>query len=453
MMSMPTILTMLRNAGPVSVAVAAMALAAPYATAADMLDSTQSKEDARRAHSGAKVTFETNPGNKDTANSDSERVNESYQAKGYELGKFLLLPKVEVDEVYNSNIFAAQSNNKADTITVIRPELKLRSRFTEHELTCTVVAENFRYKSFSHDDRTELEGNVDGRYDFSSHTQATLFTSLYSRHEDRGSPDDARGLEPTPTRGSNNRLGLKHQFNRLTIVGQVEANRFGFGNVTGSDGSMTVNSDRNRWEFLARERASYEIFPGYAAVVEVSENTHVFDRDQDRNGYNRNNSGYRTEAGIGVDISELVRGDFLVGYYQQNYKDSRFQDPSGLSWRATFNWTPTKLTIVIPSFERTVTETTTQQASALVRNVFSVTVRHELQRNIILTGTGSVSYDQLSGVGGQNAWNYEGRAKAIYAFTREFYVGAEIGYKTKNSQLADGGYRQLTSMVRLGVQY
>ena len=298
-----------------------------------------------------------------------------------------------------------------------------------------------------------MQANVDGRYDFDHNTQAIFSSELYSRHEDRGSPDDAHGLAPTPTEGMSNNAKLKHQVNRFTFEGGIESNRMTFGNVATSAGVPVINTDRNRWELTARERGSYELVPGYAAVLEVSENTHVFDLSQDRAGYNRNSKGYRAEGGVGVDISQLIRGDFLVGYFQQLFQDPRFTNPSGLSARATFNWTPDKLTIVIPSFSRSVSDTTTAQASALVRNTASMTVRHELRRNIVLTGYGSASYDQLAGVHKQDSTTYEVKGKAIYAFTPQLFVGAEVGYKTKDSEAVFGGYDQTTAMVRLGVQY
>ena len=161
--------------------------------------------------------------------------------------------------------------------------------------------------------------------------------------------------------------------------------------------------------------------------------------------------GYRAEMGVGVDISQLLRGDFLVGYLQQDYRDSRFTNPRGVSVRSTFNWTPDKLTIIVPQLERSVSETTTAGASSLVTTTGSVLVRHEVARNILASGFLSAAHEASSGIS-QNDWLYEGRAKLTYSFAPEVYVGGELAYKYKDANVDSLGYRQGVAMLRLGLQ-
>ncbi|HYD31384.1 MAG TPA: outer membrane beta-barrel protein [Azospirillaceae bacterium] len=428
-----------------------LALAVPVVTQAQGLSETRA--DPRRQRSGANVTQEVAPGERTSTKPDSERLHDSYQPKGVDLGSFLMLPKFEVDEVYNSNLFATETDAKGDFVTVARPEVRLRSRFKEHALNIGALVEHYRHQRHESDNRTDGQVEVDGRYDLTAETAANYFGQIFARHEDRGSPDDARGLKPTPIQGFANRVGLKHQFGRYTVLSEVGLDRREFDAVTTSLGNRISNADRDRWELQARLRGSYEMFPGYAAVVETSGNSRRYDQDRDRNGFERNSNGYRVETGIGVDLSQLVRGDFLVGYFGQRYNDPRFTDPQGVSVRATFNWTPTALTIIVPSLERSINETTTLGASAMVRNSFNITVRHELERNIVLSAYGNVAYDQMSGVNDRNAWTYEGKAKAIYAFTPEIYVGAEAGYRDKQADAAGESFQQTTLMARLGLQY
>lgn len=424
-------------------------LAAP--AKAQVLGHTAPSEDQRRAGSGAKVTSDNNPEEKG-GKKDDERLHNAYQPKGLEFGQFLLLPKIEFDEAYNSNLFATQNDVKDDFVTIIRPEMKLRSRFKEHALNITAQAEQFLHRRYTDDNRLEAELSIDGRYDFSSDTQANIFQQFYSRHEERGSPDDARGVKPTPTRGMVNRTSAKHQVGRYTFVGEVGADRRAFENVSTSLGTLVPNEDRDRWEFVTRGRAAYEMFPGYAAVAELSANTRRYDEDFDRYGFQRDSHGYRAETGIGVDVSQLIRGDFLVGYFSQNYKDPRLKDPKGLSVRAVFNWTPTTITIIVPALERSVAETTKFGASAIVRTTASVTMRHELERNILLTGYASVAYDDVRGLSNNDAWTYEARARATYAFSPELFAGGEIAERIKRSQLSGESFNQTVLMLRLGLQ-
>lgn len=407
--------------------------------------------DPRRAASGAKITAETSADQDATGQQDDKRLSENYQPKGVDLGMFLLLPKVESEQTYNTNVFATRTNVKSDFFTVFRPEFALRSRFAQHELNLRAQAEKYLYKTYKNDNHLDYQTDVSGRYDVQPGTELTLFTQYFSRHEDRSSPDEAGGIKPTPTQGLITRLGGKQEMGRYVFSGDLTAQRLTFDQVATSTGTTVPNNDRDRWEIEGKLRGSYEMFPGYAAVTQVSANTRRYDDSFDRNGYDRSSRGYRVEGGVGVDLSQLLRGDFLVGYLSQNYRDARFTDPSGLSVRATFNWTPDKLVIVVPALERVVSETTRSGASSQVRTTGSVLVRYEAARNILLSGFLSASYSENAGQQTSD-WLYEGRLRGIYSFTRELFVGAEAVQKVKNTQKETGGYDQTTLMLRLGLQ-
>lgn len=441
------------NIGIAAAALSALTIASTGAALADIAikGKTAPQVDPRRTTSGAKITAETDPGADVKGEQDDKRLADSYQPKGVELGLFLLMPKIETEEQYNSNVFATRNDVKSDLLTVVRPEMTLRSRFSEHELSIHALAEKYLYRKFTADNRLDYAADVNGRYDVQAGTEVTGFAQYFSRHEDRSSPDEAGGLNPTPTAGIVGRLGGKHESGRYIFAAEVATQRLTFERVTTGTGTIVPNEDRDRWDLDGKVRGSYEMFPGYAAVTQVSANTKRYDQSHDRNGYERSSSGYRVEAGIGLDISQLLRGDFLVGYLAQDYLDPRFKDPQGLSLRATFNWTPDKLTIVVPTLERSVSETTKAGASGLVRTSGSVLVRHELARNILLSGYTSAAYSESVGVKSAD-WTYEGRLKATYALAPEAYIGTEAAYKFKDTLNDATGFRQTIVSVRLGLQ-
>ena len=440
---------------PVVASVLAGALIAGFASSAfadvKLDGATAPKVDDRRTKSGAAITGEIDSGADPRGAQDGQRLADSYRPKGIDLGQFLLMPKLETEEAFNSNVYATRRNVKADMITAVRPEVTLRSRFDQHEFDVHFLAEQFLFKTFSREDHFDVTGDVNGRYDIDAGTEVTGMLQAFARHEDRTSPDDVGGRRPTPTQGFVGKIGGKHEAGLFSIVTEVSPQRLTFEGVEGANGAFISNSDRNRWEVEGKLRGSYEIFPAYSAVAQVSGNTRQYDHMFDRTGYQRSSTGYRIESGVGFDISQLLRGDVLVGYLEQDYQDKRFKSPSGFSFRSTLNWTPDKLTIVVPALERSVAETTTALASSLVRNTASVLVRHELARNIMLSGFASVSYEELTGLR-QSDWIYEGRLKATYAFAPEVYVGAEVGYRDKEAVVDVSSYQQGLFMVRLGLQ-
>ncbi|HLO78613.1 MAG TPA: outer membrane beta-barrel protein [Magnetospirillum sp.] len=382
---------------------------------------------------------------------DVDAANDAYRPSGVDLGQFLLLPKIEVDETFNDNVFARQYNAKSDFMTSIRPEAALRSRFDSHELNFLGRVERKEFARFTDDSVTEFFGQSDGRLDVNKTDSLHGLVSYSAAHEDRGSPDDVGGKEPTPVRTLTGRTGGTVGLGRLKSSLDFGAVQRAYDDVQTATGT-SPNHLRDRVEYEEKLREGYEIVPGYFAVIEGATNQRVYKNSADIAGFNRDSQGWRVNGGLGVDISQVVRGDFLVGYFRQNYTDDRLSDPSGLSVKAMFNWTPSRMTLVIPSLERSVEETSVSGVSALVRTSAGLLVRHELQRNIILSNSFSYMHDQQDG-GDETTNLYEDRLSVTYLFNANLYAGGELVAKHRLSNADGNGYNQHTMMARFGLQY
>ena len=382
---------------------------------------------------------------------DTDIAPDAYQPKGIDLSAFLLMPKMEVDVTRNSNIFVTNYDAKHDIITSYQPELALNSRFDRHAINAIARLERKEFDAFDKESVTNGFAQLSGRYDIADRDNLNASLSYTHDHEARGSFDDVGGLHPT-------------EFHYLTFMGSGVVTT---GRLTSSLGLTAVQRDwedtltsrgvapshfRNRNEFNLTLRESFEFSPGYSWVNEGTVLRRIYQHDVDQFGIGRDSSGIRLGTGIGLDISELIRGDFLGGYMRQNYRDGRLSDPSGYYLKALLNWSPTKLTSVIPSLERSIEETTANGVSALVRTAASVTVRHELQRNIILGSTFSYSRDKQKG-GNLEADTYEAVVRATYLFNRNLYSSLELGEKHKLTNVDASGFNQTIGMLRFGFQY
>lgn len=416
------------------------------------LINTQTGADPREnRQNAANITVEANPEADQGGSRDPERVDDSYQPKGVEFGNFLLLPEVEFEERYNSNVFAQSSDAKGDFITRIAPEVQARSRFKQHALNLSAGAEQYFYRRYTDDNHVDAFVTATGRYDFDRNWEANGLLEARLRHEDRGSPDEAGGEEQTPGYSVTGELGNEQTLGRYKFSQSIRAVRYTFGDVDAGSGGSINNSDRDRVEVVGTGRASYEMFPGYAAIGQLQGNVREYDDTLDDAGVNRSSQGVRAEAGIGVDITQLIRGDFLVGYFRQDYEDPSLTDPSGPAVRAVFNWTPSRMTVVVPSLERSVQETTTTRASGMIRTGGSLLVRHEYARNIVITGVASVYQDDFDGSGQEN-WTYDGRARLIWALAPEYYVGGELSYRQRTSNVETSEYNQYVLSLRFGLR-
>jgi len=405
-----------------------------------------------RRQSAAKITQEQTKGAADVAGeTDEKRVADSYQPKGIEAGSFLIFPRLEVDATYSDNVFAQEKDKRSDAITRIAPEIRMRSRFTLHELNLRGELEQYLFKKYEDDNRLDANIGADGRLDIQRNWEATGNLSFVNRGEDRGSPDVQQGKSPAETYTTSGQVGTRLQQGRYVFSGDFGFDRRIFDNTETSTGTTINNHDRDRWEYKLRGRGSYEFKPGLSAVLDATVNRRDYDDRVDDNNRNRSSDGYRIEGGIGLDISEVIKGDFVVGYFEQNYKDTVLKDPSGMSVRASFNWTPSRMTVIIPSLERTVQETLSASSSSIVRTGGGLIVRHEFARNIVATFIANTAYEDYTGTS-EHSWNYDGKARVIYALSREWYVGGEVGFRSRDSNRAGASYDQVTMLLRVGTR-
>ncbi|MBB6253694.1 outer membrane beta-barrel protein [Nitrospirillum iridis] len=407
--------------------------------------------DLRRGAESSNVVTEQGALTDDAGVNDPQRVNAAYQPKGIAVGNYILFPLVDVSETYNSNVYATQQNTKSDFITRISPEIWARSQFADDQLNFLGRLEQSYYKTFTHDSHLDGTLHSDGLYHFSRDTQVSGSVDVNQAYEDRGSPDDQSGLEPTRTRNVGAQAALQQQMGRFTLTGSLAGGRHDFRDVPRGDGTYIQEGDRDRYDFAATGRAAYELYPGYAAVGQASFNKVMYDDKVDSDGFQRSSQGYRVETGVGVDLTQLIRGDFLIGYLHQNVDDPRYRDPSGLAVKVAFNWTPDRMTVVVPSLERGLQETTLSRSSQIVHSGGGILIRRELQRNVVLTFSSYVYNDNFEGSGRQD-WSYDNRLRAIWSLAPEYYIGAEIGYRRRYSSTENNAFSQQVGLLRFGLR-
>src|SRR5689334_16432814 len=86
---------------------------------------------------------------------------------GLRFGSFLVCPRLELDEVYNDNIFASSGNRRDDWITVVSPQFEIRSNWAQHEIALTTGASVGTYIQHPQENYADYFVTATGQYDLS----------------------------------------------------------------------------------------------------------------------------------------------------------------------------------------------------------------------------------------------------------------------------------------------
>lgn len=383
---------------------------------------------------------------------------ESYDPRGVPVGSFRLFPELELDEVYNDNIYAV-SNGTGKTgsfIQLIKPKLDLRSDWSRHMLNLFARGSFGIYGTDSLNDYQDYSIGADGRVDIQRDWNVYGGGSFSRAHEERGSPNtvSTSTLAPNVYNQLAGNVGYFQRFNRLT--GRLDAR---LDNYTyqdqglGPSGGSIFNSDRNRTEFREAARFGYEFSPGFEVWTRGGLNQRRYVNGVDSSGFARDSNGYDIVGGLAVDFGGITSVEAFAGYMQQTYVDSRFPTLSGLTFGLAGYWNPLRELWVKPFVRRTIEDSALNNTSAYINTAAGVDVEYRFRPNIRANGHfdyAIADYNAVSGSANRYDQYTTFRGDVMYLPTEKFFVGPSYQFVHRASSVANSDYDQSVIMLRLG---
>lgn len=374
------------------------------------------------------------------------RARPEFDPIGVRLGSIFFYPQAGVAEEYNDNIFATQNREKDDLISVISPSLTMRSDWGRHAIRGALKGNFGLYKQHDSENYNDVTGTAGGRVDITSNSNADGDLVFDHLHEDRSSPDDVGGKEPTTYNRFGGNAAFTQRFNRLTGKAEVIAHHLAFDDVPTTTGTIS-NGDRNRYETEGALRLSYEFIPSYAAFVRGAYRRNIYEKDRDRNGFDRNSEGYKLDTGVTVDVTGLLSLEARLGYLSTDFDDTRLKTVNGASAGLLATWNVTPLTTIKANADRDIQPTTLNGASAEFDTSTTLTVDHELLRNLIVSGIVGYTRSDFDGISrGDN--NYEAGAGAKYLIAHGFSIGMNYRHDERSSNAGGASFGRNVVMVR-----
>lgn len=397
-----------------------------------------------------------------------ERSRPDFQAPGARSGSFIFSPTIDAGARYNSNIFARRAGATAvnpgeidDFIWSVKPNFSLASDWSQNSVVFTAGADIARYTDNGREDYEDFNLGVNGRVDIERGMNFTWGADYVDQHEDRGAPDTAGNqAEQTRFKRFDARAGFERDQSIMSLAVNARFSNWDFTDPDIIGGGVLDNTQRNRKEYFGDVRVGYEVDQYYEAFVQLTANRIDFDNSQATGGPERSSDGWEARVGSSFDLTGTSRGEFFVGYLNQEFDNDIFDKIDVFTFGASLLWNPTGLTSVNVGVNRGIQQTIVSDntggpllfASGILATTYSMGIEHELQRNFLVkAGLSYSDQDFRSTV--RSDENYSANFGAKYFVNRNWAIVADYTWDYRNTNAATQDFKRHVFMVGLSANW
>lgn len=383
-------------------------------------------------------------------------------ALGVRFGSFTLYSAIELQSEYDDNIYASNGLNAAnaeesDFIIRASPEFRLQSNWSRHNL---LLFGSMDYRYFTDNtDESHLDWRIggEGRVDVRRDTHFGGGLEFQQGHEARSSVNDQRSAEPI----AYHQLAVKGNFlrrlNRLSakIDGAFDYHNFFDGiDSFGTPGAQLDLDGRDRVAYRAEVRLGYELQESYEAFVTAHYGLTDYILAQDPLFLvNRDSQSYGYSAGIRLEFTGIMFGDFYGGQFFHEYDDGTLRDFARDHYGVRVTWNISRLSTLIFELEESAKETTVPGASASLDTTYRGQLDHELLRNAVVGLSAVHTKSEYPGESANREDNILKVAANIkYMLNRGLYITFEYEYLDRGSSLSTAEFTSNSAMLRIRLQ-
>ena len=266
---------------------------------------------------------------------------EKEETKGIELQNYVFLPRINVAEYYDDNVYATGNGEKSDLVTVVTPTFELKSDWQQHAFNVDAGVEVVRHADLAAENTDNLWLNMNAEYDINRGNQFLAGISYIQDHEDRGSADAEAGDGPTEFDDSLVNIGYSGSKGNQYLKLAINTRRLDFKDVDSLSGAIDYD-DRDRDEDAVGLRYLFKYSPTTAFIVDTVTDRRDYRQTPDNEGNDRNSDGYRYTVGFErVASSTVVR--VSVGRLTRDYRSDEFEnaDESDFGFQLRWKLNPT----------------------------------------------------------------------------------------------------------------
>ena len=390
------------------------------------------------------------------------RARPEYDPTGLRFGDFFWYPRAEIDEGYNSNIFATTTGPTYDLITNVLPSFDLLSIFPRSSLNLHANAWQQIYADHPAQNTQDGTIAVDGTLAVSGGSSLFGNAQVAHQHISYGSPNSPGNIAQPVTYWSYIARGGYQQTGRRFTYGVdagISAAQYNAAPLVGGGVSPQSTQDASVPDLAIN--AGYEIVPDYIGYVRVDGALYDYWHTLPGGGTRPNSRVYRVDVGLQIAPRHLIYGQVYAGYLVQDFTASSLGSTSNPDFGGRLIWNVTPLTTFtfggLRTFNTGNTSTGVNGAigptgSGYLTTTVAANADHELRRDVLLNVNASYENDSFQGVSRTDNV-YTAGAGFRYLVNRNLFLGGFYSYQQRSSSIAGLSFTQNLLTLRVGTQF
>ncbi len=387
------------------------------------------------------------PGTPDTQTS-SARADSSKPAATSAKG-ISVIPGVSLGATWDSNVFATRDAERDDVLTSIAPYIDVTGRGDAGSFEVEAGGTATRYRTYTHENSNDRYLDVSGSLKTGSHGSVFGGAGYALRHEDRTSPDNVFGIEPTIYSDTHAHAGVRQSWGGFTLRVGGTVNHLRFHDVPNASGALINNRDRNRDVTGLGARLSRTLSGDTSLFVQLTHDRRQYLMPLDDYGFRRDSNGDGWALGLARGGRGNVRGEIYLGRRMQRYVDPRLPNVSAPTFGAELNWTISRQTTLEAFAERSIEETTVPGASAYVDTVVGLHARRTLSPRLSANARVGFTRSDFRGITRRDDLG-QASVGFSYLLANHVFLDAEYRQQQRHSDVPSAQY--FRNLVYVGLR-
>ena len=351
---------------------------------------------------------------------------------GVSVGSFSLYSSLDVNTGFDTNVYATAAPTTASPVETIRPNVELRSNWSNHSLRVLGSGIFGFYQNASSQNFQNYTATIDGRIDIRNDMYLTVMTGFRRATEALGTPNVSFAQAPTIDDSVPLEVSFYQRFNRLYYQVTGAATRYWYYDFSTITSLGLPAESRDRLDFEERLRVGYDVSDTLSFFIAPTINQRNYVNPINAAGQSRSSTGYTLVAGSALTLTAKTALQATVGLTGQNYS------ADGTSTTATTfglsgSWNGYDPLTLRPVISRSINESALSQyinyVSTTIGTDFSYDV-HGPWKAIGGFSYNTADYTPAPGTGANARTDYfiKGSVGVTYDFRPEYSIGPVYEY-------------------------